>query len=610
MAYAVIAFAALGLAYLARYDFRVGILSRPEFWTALLVLLAVRLAVNYKLRLGMSRWRFVGVRDLVRLLAAETLGSLVFWALTWWVPIIPSVGRSIILLEWVFNGYLTGGLWLTYRLIYEKVQVRKGGALRRVLIVGAGEAGAQLVHQMQRSSVGLVPVGFVDDDPFKWGTLVHGVEVVGAVDVLGDVAADTLAEEILLAVPAASVGQIRRIVESCERTSLPMKILPNLDAALSGEVNLDSIRDVQVEDLLGRDPIELELPELAREVGSRSVLVTGAAGSIGSELVRQIAYHCPGRLILMDQAETPLFFLESSVRRDFPGVDVVCVIGDVTRAEVVENVFARYRPDKVFHAAAYKHVPIMECNPREAVRTNVIGTYLVAEACGRFGTTTFVLVSTDKAVEPANVMGATKNLAEQVVVGLQERFHGCSYSAVRFGNVLGSNGSVIPVFREQLRQGRPLTVTHEDVTRYFMTIPEAVQLILQASLLPDLRGRVAMLDMGEPVRILDLARDLLRLSGRLFRMGDTVMISGLRPGEKLHEELAAPDEEVSPTDISRVFVIGASVDHKWGLGDVWEAIEEGDLERLVSWLYSRFSTLDRRKHSRESDSAVPVTIQY
>jgi FlaA1/EpsC-like NDP-sugar epimerase len=312
---------------------------------------------------------------------------------------------------------------------------------------------------------------------------------------------------------------------------------------------------VRIEDLLGRDPIRLELPELAADLEDRVVLVTGGAGSIGSELVRQIALHNPRRLIVLDQAETPLYYLELEILRGEPTFELVTVVGSVTNPDTVACIIEQYRPHRVFHAAAYKHVPLMETNATEAVRTNVLGTFLIAEAAARGGAEAFVLVSTDKAVRPANVMGATKQMAERVVLHLQGLFPTCSFGAVRFGNVLGSSGSVIPIFKKQLETGEPLTVTDEAATRYFMTIPEAVQLILQASLLKDLRGHVAMLDMGEPVRILDLARDLLRLSGQPYRLGHNVVITGLRPGEKVHEELSGPDELVVRTSLDRIFLV-------------------------------------------------------
>jgi FlaA1/EpsC-like NDP-sugar epimerase len=553
--YACIAAIALSLAYLARFEFDPTVLLTNDFVVTLGLLILIRLVVNQVFRLGMGQWRYVGNRDFVRLLGAQTTGSIAFLAITWGVAPLPAVPRSVVLLEWVFSGYSTVAVWVLYRLLYERIRVTRAGPRTRALIVGAGEGGELLVSQMIRSKVGYQPVGLIDDNPLKWGTSMHGVPVVGGTADIRETTQRLDAEEIVIGIPSAAVDDLRRIVQACEETGLPLKILPGIDEVLSGTATLSQVRDVRIEDLLGRDPIRLELPELAADLEDRVVLVTGGAGSIGSELVRQIALHKPRQLIVLDQAETPLYYLELEILRAEPTFELVTVVGSVTNADTVVGVIEQYRPHRVFHAAAYKHVPLMETNATEAVRTNVLGTFLIAEAAARAGAEAFVLVSTDKAVRPANVMGATKQMAERVVLHLQGLFPTCSFGAVRFGNVLGSSGSVIPIFRKQLESGEPLTVTDESATRYFMTIPEAVQLILQASLLKDLRGHVAMLDMGEPVRILDLARDLLRLSGHPYRLGHNVVITGLRPGEKVHEELAGPEEVVVRTTLDRIFLV-------------------------------------------------------
>jgi FlaA1/EpsC-like NDP-sugar epimerase len=353
----------------------------------------------------------------------------------------------------------------------------------------------------------------VDDDPGMWGSQVQRLEVIGSTRDLPRIAEECEAQEIVIAVPSAQPQRLRKIVERCEETGLPFKVLPGMAELLEGQATVTQLREVRIEDLLGRPPVTLELPELAEDLAGEPVLITGAAGSIGSELARQVALHHPGKLILLDQAETELYYLELELRERHPELELYPVIGDIVDAEAIESLFERFAPSRVYHAAAYKHVPMMEANAREAVRNNVVGTWRVADAAGRHGAARFVLVSTDKAVRPANVMGATKRVAEMIVTELQDEHDETTYSAVRFGNVLGSNGSVIPIFRRQLEAGKPLTVTHPDATRYFMTIPEAVQLILQASLLPAIRGQIAMLEMGEPVRIADLAKNLLKLSG-------------------------------------------------------------------------------------------------
>ena len=590
--YTIIAAVALSLAYLARFEFDASVLTNVAFAATLALLIVIRLVVNHAFRLGMGQWRYVGNRDFVRLLGAQTTGSIIFLSLTWGIDPLYAVPRSVVLLEWVFSGYGTLAIWVVYRLLFERIQVLRGGPRTRALIVGAGEGGELLVSQMIRSKIGYQPVGLVDDNPLKWGTSMHGVPVLGATTEIRDIAARTGAEEIVIGIPSAAVDDLRRIVQACEDTALPLKILPGIDEVLDGTATLSQVREVRVEDLLGRDPVRLELPELAQDLEGRVVLVTGAAGSIGSELVRQIALHNPRRLVLLDQAETPLYYLELELLAAAPTLDLVTVVGSVTCPDTVTRVVEEYRPHRVFHAAAYKHVPLMETNATEAVRTNVLGTYLIAEASARGGAEAFVLVSTDKAVRPANVMGATKQMAERVILYLQALFPTCSFGAVRFGNVLGSSGSVIPTFRRQLERGEPLTVTDEAATRYFMTIPEAVQLILQASLLKDLRGHVAMLDMGEPVRILDLARDLLRLSGHPYRFGHNVVITGLRPGEKLHEELAGPDEQVVRTALERVFLVKMANGFEQLPRGLWKGLREGDVSTIERYVLSGLRTAE------------------
>ena len=561
MVYSAVTILAYAGAFVLRHDFTWPRQFTSLFLVTLPILIAVRVGCSYAFRLGVSRWRFVSARDAIRLALAITCGSALFLLVTWEIPFIPPVPRSVVLLEWLLSGYITGSIWLVYRLGFERLRRGQSGrAIKRVLMVGAGEAGQMLVHEMLRYPMGYQPVAFVDDDPFKWGTMTHGVEVVGSTEDLTRITEALAPDEIVIATPSATPEQLRAIVERCEETNVGFKILPGIKEVLAGDAHISQLRDVRVEDLLGRQPVQLELPELAEDLAGRTVLITGAAGSIGSELARQVALHRPACLILADQAETPLYFVDLEMRDRHPDLEIVPLIMDVSDREMVRSVFETYRPERVFHAAAYKHVPLMENHPRQALRTNPLGTWQVAEAAGMFGCQTFVLVSTDKAVQPVNVMGGTKRMAELVVLFLARQYPATRYGAVRFGNVLGSSGSVIPLFRWQMDNGRPLTVTDEGVTRYFMTIPEAVQLILQASLLPNLAGHVAMLEMGRPVRILDLAKSLLRLSGRPFRVGETVVFTGLRPGEKLHEELVAPEEEMQDTPVAKVKLIRSAAE--------------------------------------------------
>jgi len=559
--YAAAAATSYSASFLVRFEFQWPAQLTGTFLATLPGLLVLRGLCGSVFRLTMGSWRYVGVRDIVRLMGATALGTTLFFAAVSMLPLTPAVPRSVILLEWVFTTSLTAGIWITYRLAHEMRRTRNdaSGPGVAALIVGAGEAGSGLVREMLRRSTGYWPVGFVDDDPFTWGTTVHGVEVMGSAENLPSIASQLGAEQIVVAIPSASIDDSRRIMDLCQTTDLPTKVLPGIDAVLEGEARVDSLREVRIEDLLGREPITLELPELAADLEGRTVLVTGAAGSIGSELVRQVAAHRPEQIVLYDQAETDLYHLELELRDLCPEIEIVPVVADILDAIALDGVFEQYAPSRVFHAAAYKHVPLMQSNPREAVLNNVIGTMRVAEAAGRFGAEKFVLISTDKAVRPSSVMGATKRLAELVMLGSQRRFPSTWFVAVRFGNVLGSQGSIIPLFQKQLEEGKALTVTHGEVERFFMTIPEATQLVLQSSLLPEARGMIAMLEMGEPVRILDLARTLIRLAGRKEGVDAEIRIIGLRSGEKMSEELTAPDEVAFSTSIEKICIVRTEV---------------------------------------------------
>jgi FlaA1/EpsC-like NDP-sugar epimerase len=558
---------AFATAYLLRFEFSVPKSQTTAFLWTVGLLVAIRVVVFRAFRLTRERWRYTGAQDAGRLLGACIAGSIVFFLILAAVsPVDRIVPLSVIGMETILTGGLISCAWLAYRLSFEHIRKGAPGGERRVVIIGAGDAGNMLAREMLRTPTGYVPVAFVDDNSRMRGASVQGVDVLGTTADLVAIAAATHADELVIALPSARPEDLRRIVLCCEASRLPFKVLPGISEVLAGNVNLQQLREVRIEDLLGREPIELELPELSQDLENATVLITGAAGSIGSELSRQVALHRPARLVLLDQAESDLFYLDLELRDRHAGLNIVPVVADIVDGPRIEQVFSEHLPDRVFHAAAYKHVPMMECNAREAVRNNVVGTWRIADAAGRHGAGRFVLVSTDKAVNPTNVMGATKRLAELVVLDLQQRHPRTTYGAVRFGNVLGSNGSVLPLFRRQLSEGRALTVTHPDATRYFMTIPEAVQLILQASLLDEFRGHIAMLEMGDPVRIRDLAINLLRLAG-VADPENHISYVGLRPGEKLHEELAGPDEETHPTPVSKVRVLRSPSSAAPGLAD-------------------------------------------
>ncbi len=497
-------------------------------------------------------WRYVSIQDVLPIAAGSAVGSVFFMAAVWWQWGPFYVPRSIYLLDWGITMGLVLGARYLIRMGREGLGRRGQATERRVLIVGAGAAGQMIAREISENvSLGMEQVGFVDDDPAKIGTRIHGVKVLGGHNQIAAICGKHDVNEIIIAIPSASASVVRHIVEHCRDVSATFRILPAIGDLIDGKVSIDALRKVDLEDLLGRDPVALDADLLERNIAGRTVMVTGAAGSIGSELCRQIARQLPGRLILFEIAESPLFYLEMEMRQKFPTLGLVTVIGDVRDRGRVEEIVRAHRPAIIFHAAAYKHVPMMEIHPVEAVKTNVLGTRIVAEAAAKFGAERFVLVSTDKAVRPTNVMGATKRLAELVIHNVANKEGSTVFVAVRFGNVLGSVGSVIPIFRKQLMTTGKLTVTHPEASRYFMLIPEAAGLILQAGAMGE-GGEVFVLDMGEPVRIVDLAKNLIRLSGKELGVDAEIVFTGLRPGEKLHEELIVEGEDVSGTTHPKV----------------------------------------------------------
>ncbi|TVR60852.1 MAG: polysaccharide biosynthesis protein [Gemmatimonadales bacterium] len=560
--YAVATAAALVTAYSLRFDLQV-----PEAYVAALPLhlaglVVLRLILARGVRLMAGRWRYVGVDDVLRLGAASTASSVLFLALFRGVAWLPAVPVSVVLIEWAAFTVGVGGVWIGYRRLVEVNGIQQarrngGGPERRIVVVGAGAAGNHLARELNQSGTGMRVVAFLDDNPILQGLRIQGVGVLGTTADAAQVAESVAADEVAIAIPSATPRELRGMVEALEPLELPMKVVPGIVDLVSGDVSVGTLRPLEIDDLLGRDPVRLELPELEEELAGRTVMVTGAAGSIGSELARQVAANGPERLILVDQAETGLYWIDLELQDRYDEVEVIPCVADVCDEERITELFESHRPDRVYHAAAYKHVPMMERNPGEAMRTNVLGTRNVARAAGKARTGRFVLISTDKAADPVNVMGATKRAAEIVVQKMQAAHPRTHYTAVRFGNVLGSNGSVVPLFQRQIARGGPVTITHPEVTRYFMTIPEAVQLILKAGFLDEARGEIAMLEMGDPVRIVDLARNMVRLHGKRPEVDIPFTFTGLRPGEKLHERLVGNGEEVRETSLAGVRIVTA-----------------------------------------------------
>jgi FlaA1/EpsC-like NDP-sugar epimerase len=490
-------------------------------------------------------WRYVGIHDLARILWASLAGSAIFYGVVHLLIGNTQYPRSIIILTGLLSGLYLAGIRLAVRWFREWLQIT-GPSARRVLIVGAGNAGELLVRDMlSDSGYDSKPVAFVDDDPVKRKMKIHGIPVVGMIADIKAVADRFGAHEIVVAIPSASTAVKQAILAASEGCTAPIKILPSVKRLLGDPVSLQQVRPMSLEDLLQREPIQTDRQELHPLIAGKTVLVTGAGGSIGSELCRQIAQYKPESLILFEQYENSLHALLLELRSVFPHVGVLPVVGDVTMPDRVEEIFRQTGPDIVFHAAAHKHVPLMELNPKEAIRNNIVGTRIVAETALRMGVDRFVLISTDKAVNPSSVMGVTKRIAEHVVQGFSNKGL-TKFTVVRFGNVLGSNGSVVPLFAEQIRKGGPVTVTDPEIKRFFMTIPEAVQLVLQSSLMGQ-GGDVFVLDMGEQIKVADLARNMIVLSGLVPGKDIEIAYTGLRPGEKLYEELFEDSERVEPT---------------------------------------------------------------
>ena len=501
-------------------------------------------------------WRYVGITDLFGIAGASLVSTIIIIALWFTMLNTTSVRRALVNLTEVSQGVfmadmfatilLLAGLRMAIRLYYEEFRTVEAGRLKRFLIIGAGNAGEALLREIHRMPVAQYDViGFIDDESAKQGINIHGIPILGTVEQLPKICKERNIEEIAIAMPSSTPAELRRVVRVCEGTKIRFRTVPSITDIASGKFSVSQIRDVDINDLLGREAVELDLHLIEAFAKDKTILVTGAGGSIGSEMCRQICNFNPMLLLLIEQAENPLYYIEQELRKQFPRVTIKTIICNITDKIRVNEIFEKYKPQVVIHAAAHKHVPLMELNPGEAIKNNVIGTQVVADAADKHGATNVVMISTDKAVNPTSIMGSSKRIAEMYIqdLNMTSKTH---FVTVRFGNVLGSDGSVVPIFKKQIAQGGPVTVTHPKMKRYFMTIPEASQLVLQAATMGK-GGEIFVLDMGEPVKIVDLARELITLSG--FRPGEDIEIAftNPRPGEKLFEELSLDGEDMQRT---------------------------------------------------------------
>lgn len=541
------------LAYWLKYSLHSNSLQRltPHSWLALVCLMGLQISCYYYFKVYRGLWRFSSLNDLFRILRATISASILAVPAFYILSFLQAVPRSILPLYClILTALLCGGRLLPRYYGDKKNNLASEAQSKRVLIVGAGQAGESLARDLKRHRT-YIPVGFVDDQKNKRGVEVHGVRVLGTIPQLPELVIQCEVDLIFIAIPSAGSAIMRRIVNYCELAHIPFRTLPSLHALASGHVEVNSLRKVNIEDLLGRDQVELSWDKIANKIENHRILITGAGGSIGSELCRQVIALKPQRLLVLDNNEYNLYNIEQELKQLFPNIPVEVALVSVVDSIAIGDVFRAFKPEVVFHAAAYKHVPMLENQVRVAVRNNIIGTQVVAEASVSVGVEKFILISTDKAVNPTNVMGTTKRVAEIYCQNLNARVD-TQFITVRFGNVLGSVGSVVPLFQKQLEKGGPLTVTHPDIQRYFMTIPEASQLILQA-MVNGVGGEIFVLDMGEPIKITYLAEQMIRLAGKEPGKDIQIQYTGLRPGEKLFEELFHPSEHLVQTEHEKLF---------------------------------------------------------
>jgi FlaA1/EpsC-like NDP-sugar epimerase len=587
---------AFGLAYLIRFDFQLTEREIFKLWSRVPAVVIVQFTALYICGAYAFIWRYIGMSEIKAFIQSGIMSAGLLAILRLAAPHswdIVRVPLSIILVDTLIAFVTVLAIRVARRGVYEQFgrerRLLKGKQeFKRVLLIGAGRAGIMTAKEIiaRRHDTGLDIQGFVDDDPLKFNAKVHGLKVLGNINDLPDLVRKLNIDHVIITIAQGTRQQFRRILDVCEAVPVRVRTIPSLSEILQGKVEISRIRDIEIEDLLGREPVTLDVAHLNQFIGNRTVLVTGAGGSIGSELARQVAKFGPANLLLVERAEFALFNIDHELRKTFPDLSITPLVADVGDESRMRQIFQEFTVDVVIHAAAHKHVPMMETNSCEAVKNNVLATNLLGELCGKYSVGTFVLISTDKAVRPSSIMGATKRVAELAVQELDKKYE-TRYVAVRFGNVIGSAGSVIPIFRKQIRSGGPVTVTHPDMKRYFMTIPEAAQLVLQAGAIGK-GGEIFILDMGEPVRILDLAEQTIALSGLTPYSEMEIQFTGVRPGEKLFEELETKGEQIARTRHPKIFIgkILASPEGtiKKALAEMRETVLHGDENALRALL--------------------------
>ena len=566
-----------------------------------------RLITFYAFGLYHRLWRYASINELLAIGGAVTLSSAVIVTYTV-LSGHNEIPKSVHVISWFLTIILIGLSRLCVRITFYLRQITHKKETLNVLIVGAGDAGAMIAREIKHShNSNKIIVGFIDDDPYKHNQMIFGVKIIGDKSVIRQTVIEHRVNEIIIAMSSIGGNIIREVLNECKQTTCIVKILPGMYEMIDGRVGVQQLRAVNVEDLLRRDPIQLDLGEIAKLIRGKSVLVTGAGGSIGTELCRQIAKLAPKSLVLLGKGENSIYEINRELQLNFPTIEIKPVVADIRDRRRIKKIFITNRPQIVFHAAAHKHVPLMELQPEEAVHNNIFGTKVVAEAADKAGSEVFVMISTDKAVNPSSIMGATKRVAELVIQSISKTSQ-TKFVVVRFGNVLGSRGSVIPLFKKQIAMGGPITVTHPEMTRYFMTIPEAVQLVLQAGSMAK-GGEIFVLDMGKPVKIIDLAHDLIELSGLVPNKDIKIEYTGIRPGEKLFEELLTVEEGIDATKHEKIFVANIkNIDEKqfqqW-LTALRQTFHDDEIVEIIQRMITTYSAGSSFEH--EVVNSEPVT---